>query len=103
MSELSDTPMKGNSNVPDSAGKLNVSLHQRLGSFQLDVEFRVPLGLIVLFGASGAGKSLTLRGLAGLLHPKEGYVAVDGHLLFDSMASIDLPPQERRVCYVPQH
>lgn len=103
MSELSGIPMKGGSNVPESDGMLNVKLHQQFGSFQLAVEFRVPLGLIVLFGASGAGKSLTLRGLAGLLHPKEGHVAIDGHLLFDSTAGIDLPTQERRIGYVPQH
>ena len=103
MSELSGNPMKGNSNISESAGMLSVNLHQRFGNFQLAVEFRVPLGLIVLFGASGAGKSLTLRGLAGLLHPKEGLVTIDGHLLFESTTNIDLPPQERRIGYVPQH
>ncbi len=103
MSDLSDTSMEGSSTLSDSTGMLSVNLHEQFGSFQLAVEFRVPLGLIVLFGASGAGKSLTLRGLAGLLHPKEGHVAVDGHLLFDSAVGIDLPPQERRVGYVPQH
>src|SRR5689334_486379 len=103
MSELSDTSMEGGSNLSNSAGRLSVSLHQQFGSFQLSVDFRVPLGLIVLFGASGAGKSLTLRGLAGLLCPREGYVAIDGHVLFNSMGGIDLPPQVRRVGYVPQH
>src|SRR5579884_3245935 len=103
MSGLSDTPMKRGSSLPDSTGMLSVSLHQRLGNFQLAVEFRAPLGLIVLFGASGAGKSLTLQGLAGLLHLREGHVAIDGHVLFDSMGGVDLPPQERRVGYVPQH
>jgi ABC-type Fe3+/spermidine/putrescine transport system ATPase subunit len=92
MSGLRDTSMKGGSNLPDSAGMLSVNLHQQLGSFQLAVEFHVSLGLIVLFGASGAGKSLTLRGLAGLLRPREGHVAIDGHVLFNSLAGVDLPP-----------
>lgn len=87
----------------NNAGTLSVSLHQRLGDFQLAVDFQVPLGLIVLFGPSGAGKSLTLRNLAGLLRPERGHLAIDGHVLFDSEEVIDLPPQVRRVGYVPQH
>ncbi len=94
---------KPESNAPDSAGELNVGIHQRFGGFQLAIEFRVPLGLLVLFGASGAGKSLTLRALAGSLHLKGGHVALDGQALFDSALGLDLPPQERRVGYVPQH
>ena len=83
-------------------GMLSVQLEQRLGNFHLDVDFRVPLGLIVLFGHSGAGKSLTLQSLAGLLHPKHGRIAVDGQVLFDGQKSIDIPSQARRVGYVPQ-
>ena len=87
----------------DNEGMLSASLHQRFGGFKLAVDFQVPLGLIVLFGPSGAGKSLTLRSLAGLLHPEQGFLAINGHLLLDSEQGIDLPPQERRVGYVPQH
>ncbi len=83
-------------------GILSVQLEQRLGSFHLSVDFRVPLGLIVLFGYSGAGKSLTLQSLAGLQRPKHGSIAIDGQVLFDSQAKIDLAPQVRRVGYVPQ-
>lgn len=82
---------------------LNVNLQHRLGNFHLSVDFSVPLNLTVLFGFSGAGKSLTLRSLAGLLHPEHGYISIDGQVLFDSASGIDLPPQERRVGYVPQH
>ena len=83
-------------------GMLSVQLEQQLGSFHLGVDFRVPLGLIVLFGYSGAGKSLTLKSLAGLQRPKHGYIAIDGQVLFDSQVKIDLAPQARRVGYVPQ-
>ena len=85
------------------AGLLRVSLQHRLGAFQLAVDFQVPTGLIALFGPSGAGKSLTLRCLAGLLHPEQGYLAINGQVLLDSTAGINLPPQQRRVGYVPQH
>src|SRR5579863_1249667 len=86
----------------ENDGMLLVQLQQQLGSFRLGVDFRVPLGLIVLFGFSGAGKSLTLQSVAGLLHPKHGYIAIDGQVLFDSETRVDLPPQARRVGYVPQ-
>src|SRR5579859_7468838 len=82
---------------------LKVSLQQQFGSFRLNVDFQAPPGLVVLFGFSGAGKSLTLRSMAGLLRPEQGYVAIDEHILFDSKAAIDLRPQARRVGYVPQH
>lgn len=82
---------------------LKVCFRQQFGSFLLDVDFQVAPGLIVLFGSSGAGKSLTLRSMAGLLHPGQGYVTLGEDILFDSEAGIDLPPQERHVGYVPQH
>jgi molybdate transport system ATP-binding protein len=81
---------------------ISVQLEQHLGRFHLDVTFDVPPGLVVLFGSSGAGKSLTLQSLAGLLRPEHGYIAVDGHVLFDSQARIDVSPQTRRIGYVPQ-
>jgi ABC-type sulfate/molybdate transport systems ATPase subunit len=59
--------------------------------------------MAVLFGASGAGKSLTLRTLAGLVRPDEGTIRLNGQALFDSDDEIDLAPQERGIGYVPQH
>lgn len=82
---------------------LKVGLRQQFGNFRLNVDFQVSPGLIVLFGSSGAGKSLTLRSMAGLLHPGQGYVTLGEDVLFDSEVGIDLPPQERHVGYVPQH
>ena len=82
---------------------LKVSFRQQFGNFRLDVDFQVAPGLIVLFGSSGAGKSLTLRSMAGLLHPGQGCVKLGEYVLFDSEAGVDLPPQERHVGYVPQH
>jgi molybdate transport system ATP-binding protein len=82
---------------------LSVNLHHQLGAFQLAIQFQVPLGLIVLLGSSGAGKSLTLRSIAGLLHPRQGHIAVNEQVLFDSEAGTNVPAQLRHVGYVPQH
>ena len=79
-----------------------LALHTRVGSFRLDVEVSTKDELLVLFGASGAGKSLTLQCIAGLLRPHRGRIRVDDLLYFDSEAKIDLPINRRRVGYVFQ-
>nr|HET6902379.1 hypothetical protein [Ktedonobacteraceae bacterium] len=56
----------------ESHGQLNLRVRRRLEGFQLDVQAHIPLGFTALLGISGAGKSLTLRSLAGLLYPDEG-------------------------------
>jgi molybdate transport system ATP-binding protein len=71
--------------------------------FTLDVGFEAPAGVTVLFGASGSGKTLTLKAIAGLLCPDSGRVEVDGRTLFDSAAGVNLPARERRAGYVFQH
>src|SRR5690606_18054031 len=55
-----------------------------------------------LFGPSGAGKTMTLRMIAGLTKPDRGTIEVSGRTLFDAGAGIDLPPRERRVGYLFQ-
>jgi molybdate transport system ATP-binding protein len=60
-------------------------------------------GTLVLFGASGAGKTLTLRALAGLTRPASGHIRCGARTLFDEAAGVVVPPQARRVGYVPQH
>ena len=73
-----------------------------LGAFRYGASFSVENEVVVLFGHSGAGKSLTLQFAAGLMRPDRGHVAVAGETVFDSVAGIDLPPQRRRIGYVVQ-
>jgi molybdate transport system ATP-binding protein len=75
---------------------------RRAGGFALDVDFSVPPGITMLFGASGSGKTTVLRSIAGLLRPDHGHVSVAGLTLFDSSDGIDLPVQQRNVGYVFQ-
>jgi len=81
---------------------LQVRIQKRLDAFDLDVELEVDTGLTVLFGPSGAGKTMTLRAVAGLLTPDAGHIAINGECLFDSAQGVNLPPQRRRVGYVMQ-
>jgi molybdate transport system ATP-binding protein len=82
--------------------RLDVSLVKRLPGFTLDIAWTAGAGVVVLFGPSGAGKTLTLQCLAGLVRPDRGRIVVDERVLFDAAASIDLAPQARRVGYVFQ-
>ena len=70
--------------------------------FHLDVSFDSPAPRLVLLGASGAGKSLTLKAVAGLLRPDAGHVRIDGEPLFDRSQGIDLPARRRRLGYLFQ-
>ena len=79
------------------------SFRLELADFKLAPEFELDDEMAVLFGASGAGKSLTLRTLAGLVKPDEGSIHLNGQTIFDSEQEIDLAPQDRRIGYVPQH
>ena len=86
-----------------TAAEFHASFELRLADFNLAPQFELGPEMAVLFGASGAGKSLTLRALAGLIRPDQGYIRLNGHALFDSEARIDLSPQDRGIGYVPQH
>lgn len=70
--------------------------------FQLDVAFASAQRHLVLLGPSGAGKTQTLRAVAGITRPDAGRVAVDGRVLFDSERHVNLPPRRRALGYVFQ-
>ena len=82
---------------------LDVWVRTTAGNFQLDASFQAPVGITALFGPSGAGKSLTLRCIAGLIPPTHGRVVVNGSVLLDRRAGVDLPVRERRLGYLFQH
>jgi molybdate transport system ATP-binding protein len=71
-------------------------------TFQLDAAFVCEDDLNVIFGASGAGKSITLKAIAGLEQPDEGRIVVDGRVLFDSISGVNVPARERNVGYLFQ-
>ena len=72
-------------------------------AFSIDVEFEASAGITVLFGPSGAGKTLILDSIAGFVKPAEGRILLDGAILFDGATGVHLPPQERSCGYVFQN
>jgi len=83
-------------------GVLEVRVVKRLPGFTLDAKWHAGDEVVTLFGPSGAGKTLTLQCLAGLIRPDEGRIVVNGTVFFDSSSRIDLPTQMRRLGYVFQ-
>ena len=81
---------------------LSVEIQKRLGEFTLDLRFESEAGMLALLGASGCGKSMTLKCIAGIETPDRGRIVLNGRVLFDSEKGVDLPPQKRRVGYLFQ-
>lgn len=73
------------------------------GTFQLHAELSLDEGVLVLFGPSGSGKSLTISALAGIVRPSSGRIVVRGEVLFDREEGVEVPAHRRKVGYVPQH
>ena len=82
---------------------LEVDIRKTFGSYSLDVSFTAEDEVFGLLGASGCGKSLTMRSIAGIETPDEGRIVVNGKVFFDSAAGINLKPQERKTALLFQN
>ncbi|WP_394790334.1 ABC transporter ATP-binding protein [Rhodoferax sp.] len=82
---------------------IQLSVSDARRHFDLAVRFACDVPFAALYGPSGAGKTLTLQAIAGLLRPTRGHIRLDGRTLFDSAAGIDVPAPQRRVGYLPQN
>ena len=71
--------------------------------FSLDVDFKAAAGVSVLFGPSGAGKTITLEAIAGFVRPDSGRILLEDEILFDAAAGVNLPPRRRNCGYVFQN
>ena len=76
---------------------LEVAIAKRFEGFTLHADFAAGNTATAILGASGCGKSMTLRCIAGIVKPDSGRIVLDGRVLFDSEQGIDLPPQQRNV------
>ena len=81
---------------------IEVKIKKDFAGFKLDVDFKSANEILGLLGASGSGKSLTLKCIAGLVRPDSGRIVLNGRVLFDSEKNINLRPQDRKVGYLFQ-
>lgn len=82
---------------------LFVDIKKKLKGFSLNVSFETNGDYLGILGASGSGKSMTLKCIAGVETPDEGLIVLNGKVLFDSKNKINLKPQERNVGYLFQN
>lgn len=85
---------------------LQVQIYKKLKNFTLDVSFETnpeKTEVLGILGASGCGKSYTLKCIAGIETPDRGRIVLDDICLFDSEKGINLAPQKRQVGYLFQN
>ena len=82
---------------------VNVDIQKQFGDFRLDIRFKSSARRIGILGASGSGKSMTLKSIAGIEQPDRGTIEADGRTLYDRERKISLKPQERNVGYLFQN
>ena len=82
---------------------LDVDFTKKLGEFELRVKFSIANEKLAILGASGCGKSMTLKCIAGIETPDSGCIVLNDRVLYDSSKEINLPPQKRRVGYLFQN
>jgi molybdate transport system ATP-binding protein len=81
---------------------MELSLALPLARFRLEVEARFTSASVAVMGRSGSGKTSLLESLAGLRRGARGRLVVQGRTLLDSAAGVEVPPEARRMGYVPQ-
>lgn len=86
---------------------LSVDIAKHFGDFSLEVAFDAGAETLGFLGASGCGKSLTLRCIAGIETPDEGKIIVNDTVFFDKAhgkkARINLAPQQRKTALLFQN
>lgn len=81
---------------------LVVKVKKQLGAFFLEADFSIQGDKVGVFGPSGGGKSTLVSLIAGLRHPDQGLISLDGETLFDSNHGIHIPPEHRHIGMVFQ-
>lgn len=82
---------------------LFVEVQKQLPSFLLNVSFSSNEHALGLLGASGSGKSMTLRCIAGMETPTQGRIVLNERVLFDSEKGINIPSRDRKIGFLFQN
>lgn len=83
--------------------QIEACLRKEFKNFKLHMDIPAAGKILGILGASGCGKSMSLKAIAGIVTPDEGKVAIGGRIVYDSDRKINLPPQKRKVGYLFQN
>jgi molybdate transport system ATP-binding protein len=81
---------------------IEIDIVKKVSNFTLNVKFEAENERLGLLGASGCGKTITLKCIAGIMKPDSGRIVINSRTVFDSSKNINLPPQLRRTGYLFQ-
>ena len=82
---------------------VNISIKKNLGSFCMNVQFQSAASRIGILGASGCGKSMTLKSIAGIETPDEGKIIIHDRVLYHANQKVNVKPQKRNIGYLFQN
>ncbi len=82
---------------------IEVEIEKAFKDFYFKVAFQSDSSTMGILGASGSGKSMTLRCIAGIETPDRGRIVINGKTVYDSEKGINQKPQERRIGYLFQN
>lgn len=83
--------------------ELKVDIEKHWKSFTLNTSFTTQGGCTGILGASGCGKSMTLRAIAGIIKPSRGQILFGERIFFDSERKINLRVQNRNTGFLFQN
>ncbi|MGB3788750.1 MAG: molybdate ABC transporter permease subunit [Phormidesmis sp.] len=96
-------PDQSQSSASTNLANLTIDITKRLPGFTLRIQCETKADLVGVLGASGAGKSLLLKCLAGIEKPDAGRIVLDTRVLFDAEQGIDLPSRKRAIALLFQN
>ncbi len=96
-------PDQSQSSASTNLANLTIDITKRLPGFTLRIQCETKADLVGVLGASGAGKSLLLKCLAGIEKPDAGRIVLDTRVLFDAQQGINLPSRERAIALLFQN
>lgn len=82
---------------------LEANFNKKLWHFDMDFNLSLNNQILVLWGASGAGKTTILHCLAGLINPSAGLIKLDDHILYSSEHNISVAARDRNIAYLFQN
>lgn len=80
-----------------------IEIERELEEFTIELQIKSSSRRIGILGASGCGKSMTLKMIAGIETPRRGLIQIGDKVLFDSENKINIRPQKRNAGYLFQN
>ncbi|WAW14582.1 sulfate/molybdate ABC transporter ATP-binding protein [Peptostreptococcus equinus] len=82
---------------------LSIDIKSKLHSYNMDISLKTSAKRVGILGESGAGKSMLLKYISGIISPDVGIIKINDIIAFDSTKKNNIKPQKRDVAYMFQN